>query len=190
MKGQRVFVEVDKTGKPIVEKGRARIKYRLNQDRIYQPWAGNLSEIDDCTGDSAAMVAYTDGACIGNPGPAGLGYVIIRPDGGRVHKGEPLGQGTNNIAELSAILRVLDLIKDSCRNAVVYTDSEYAIGVLCRNWKAKANLKLIDDVKSAMSRFDSVDLRKVRAHAGMEENELADKLAREAATTQRATDGL
>ena len=189
-KGQRVFVEVDKAGKPLTENGRARIKYDLDQDRTYQPWAANLSEIEESEiEEGSAVVAYTDGACIGNPGPTGLGYVILSLDGERIERGEPLGEGTNNIAELSAILRVLETIGSASRNAVIYTDSEYAIGVLCRKWKAKANLDLIEKVKSAMSKFESVDLRKVQAHAGMEENELADKLAREAATTQKATDG-
>src|SRR3954471_14833624 len=49
-----------------------------------------------------AIVAYADGACSGNPGPAGLGVVVI--DGGvRTEISEHLGVATNNIAELTAI---------------------------------------------------------------------------------------
>src|SRR5262249_46702685 len=72
-------------------------------------------------------VAYADGACSGNPGPAGLGIVLIAPDG-KVNEGnEYLGEGTNNIAELTAILRVVEATpKDA--SLLVHTDSSYAIG--------------------------------------------------------------
>src|SRR5512135_1031349 len=50
-----------------------------------------------------AIHVWTDGACTGNPGPAGLGVVIV--DGERKTEiSEYLGEGTNNIAELTAIL--------------------------------------------------------------------------------------
>ena len=54
--------------------------------------------------DPNAIVAYTDGACSGNPGPAGLGVIVM--DGTtRIELSEYLGTGTNNVAELTAILR-------------------------------------------------------------------------------------
>ncbi|HUT76081.1 MAG TPA: ribonuclease H, partial [Polyangia bacterium] len=131
------------------------------------------------------VVAYTDGACIGNPGPAGLGYTVIWPDGRRVERGEPLGHGTNNIAELTAILRVLELLADDReRPVVIHSDSEYAIGVLIRGWKAKANQRLIQRIRAQLGRFKAVELRKVPAHSGVPDNELVDGLARLAAETQ------
>src|SRR5207302_10516525 len=54
---------------------------------------------------AGSWTVYADGACSGNPGPAGLGIVMVAPDG-VTHEGyEYLGEGTNNIAELTAILR-------------------------------------------------------------------------------------
>jgi ribonuclease HI len=54
-----------------------------------------------------ALIVYTDGACTGNPGPAGIGIVIL--DGKeRREISEYLGPGTNNIAELMAIVRALE----------------------------------------------------------------------------------
>src|SRR5262249_6272601 len=80
-----------------------------------------------------SIVAYADGACSGNPGPSGLGVVILEGST-RTEISEPLGLGTNNIAELTAIERVLDTIPDPGRPLVIYTDSEYAVGVLSKGW--------------------------------------------------------
>lgn len=72
-------------------------------------------------------IAYTDGACSGNPGPAGSGVVLIAP-GGKMHEGlEYLGEATNNVAELTAILRALEWIPAEAKAIVVHTDSQYAI---------------------------------------------------------------
>ncbi|MCP4602938.1 MAG: ribonuclease HI [Proteobacteria bacterium] len=171
------------------------MKYEPDDNRIYSPNIKNLTEVDDTERpdeiddnrspeDLETIVAYTDGACIGNPGPAGLGYVITFPDGRQIKRGEPLGQGTNNIAELTAIARVLDLIERPTDPVVIHTDSKYAIGVLILGWKAKANQKLIHQIKKNLARFPRLELRKVKGHAGVPENELVDDLARNAAKAQ------
>lgn len=131
-----------------------------------------------------AIHVWTDGACEGNPGPAGLGVVII--DGAeRRELSEYLGQGTNNIAELSAILRGLESIADRKRPVVVYSDSQYSIGLLTQNWKAKANKELVEKLRGLTRQF--VDLRfvKVAAHSGIPLNERVDELARNAITRAR-----
>jgi ribonuclease HI len=217
-KGKRVFVEIDETGSVIVDKGRAKMKYKLDDDKIYSPGVLNLSEVNSTeaaskiyqstavagapkktkTGgaspekkvtllpeDADAVIAFTDGACSGNPGPAGLGYFIRFPDGRRIEKGEPLGNGTNNIAELTAILRVLENVEDVHARIIIHTDSSYSIGVLTAGWKAKANQTLIATIKSALRKFSAVELRKVKGHAGIEENEIVDRLARESAEQQK-----
>jgi ribonuclease HI len=208
-KGNRVFVDADDAGNPIVAGGRATMRYQKGADQVYHPSPANLVAIG---GGSApqeappkaaskrkarrpetsalsaqipgAVVAYTDGACLGNPGPAGLGYVIVGTDGRHVQRGEPLGHGTNNIAELTAILRVLQIQEGSAAPLVVFTDSTYAIGVLTAGWKAKANAELITEIKDRLRRFPRVELRKVPGHAGVPENELVDDLARRAAAGQ------
>jgi ribonuclease HI len=131
-----------------------------------------------------AIHVWTDGACEGNPGPAGLGVVII--DGAeRRELSEYLGQGTNNIAELSAILRGLESIADRKRPVVVYSDSQYSIGLLTQNWKAKANKELVEKLRGLTRQF--VDLRfvKVAAHSGIPLNERVDELARNAISRAR-----
>jgi ribonuclease HI len=132
-----------------------------------------------------SIVAYCDGACSGNPGPAGLGVVILEGSI-RTEISEPLGEGTNNIAELTAIERVLDTAPDPGRPLVIYTDSEYAIGVLSKGWKAKANVALVERVRERLAKRPATRLVHVRGHAGIELNERADELAREAVRTGRA----
>jgi ribonuclease HI len=126
-----------------------------------------------------AIIAYADGACSGNPGPAGLGVVVI--DGpSRTEISENLGEGTNNIAELTAVARVLDTVADTARPLVIYTDSSYAIGVLVKGWKAKANIALVAGLRDRLAKRPATRMVHVKGHAGVLLNERADELAREA----------
>ena len=188
--------------------GRAEMKYRETDSKSYRPSPGNLlpaeggAPVDPSSepkrprpssatkkvhssapsktpsAGGSAVEIWTDGACSGNPGPMGIGVVVI--DGAkRREKGEYLGVGTNNIAELTAIARGIDLAADAGRRMRVYTDSSYAIGVLSKGWKAKANQELIAKLKRQLAPLD-VEFVKVAGHAGVPENERCDELAREA----------
>jgi len=127
----------------------------------------------------AQWVAYTDGACSGNPGPAGSGMVVIAP-GGEIHEGyEYLGVATNNVAEITAILCGIEAIPRAADTVTIHTDSKYAIGVLALGWKAKANQELIRRTRDVLA-GRNVRLIYVPGHAGVPMNERADELAREA----------
>jgi ribonuclease HI len=125
------------------------------------------------------IIAYTDGACSGNPGPAGIGVVLVCGEK-RKEISTYLGEGTNNIAELTAILAALEAIKDRKRSVRVITDSSYAIGVLSKGWKAKANVELIARMRVLLAEFTQLSFEWVKGHAGHAENEGCDELAREA----------
>ena len=133
------------------------------------------------------IIAYTDGGAEPNPGPCGLGAIVISADS-RATLSEFLGEGTNNIAELTAILRALEYIEDTARPVRIFTDSSYAIGLLTKNWKPKKNVTLTNTLKARAACFDDLTLVHVRGHQGIELNELADTLATEALRT-RATTG-
>jgi ribonuclease HI len=137
------------------------------------------------------IVVYADGACSGNPGPAGLGVVLLDThEGGsrRRELSEYLGSGTNNIAELTAILRAVEAIGEArARPVRIHTDSGYAIGVLTKGWKAKANQDLVAKVKTALATLKDVELIYVPGHAGVALNERADQLARAAVTAQASS---
>lgn len=124
-----------------------------------------------------AIQLWTDGACTGNPGPAGLG--VLMRDGDETRElSEYLGHGTNNIAELAAILRGLELVADRSRAVDVMTDSAYCVGLLTQGWKAKANQALIAELRALYATFKDVRIIKVPGHSGVPDNEKADELAR------------
>jgi ribonuclease HI len=202
-KDQQVWVRADDTGKPLLDStGRAEMKYRETDTKSYRPSLGNLMP-DAAGGIIAEMPApatrppaahphpkvstepateiWTDGACSGNPGPMGIGVVILE-GGKRKEIGEYLGIGTNNIAELVAIERGLESadklgIAGKDRRVRVYTDSSYSIGVLSKGWKAKANQELIARLRKRLATMPNVEFVKVAGHAGIPENERCDELA-------------
>jgi ribonuclease HI len=132
---------------------------------------------------AGGVIAYADGACSGNPGPCGLGVVLI--DGPtRVELSEYLGEGTNNVAELTAVLRALAEVERE-RAMTIYTDSQYTIGVVQKGWKAKANQDLVGEVRAALSARPSTRLAYVPGHSGVLLNERADALAREAVNARK-----
>ncbi len=196
-----VWAKVDSSGALVMDRdGRVEIVYKPEAGaKVYRAGARNLTSpsgeaIEIAVGEAAppskpkstepppdAIHVWTDGACTGNPGPAGLGVVII--DGKskqRRELSEYLGMGTNNIAELTAILRGLEEVADRERCVVVYSDSAYSIGLLSKNWKAKANVELVDKLRKLTRQFTDLRFVKVAGHAGIPLNERVDELARTA----------
>ena len=127
------------------------------------------------------IVAFTDGACRGNPGPAGSGARVEHPDGRVLEACRSLGRATNNVGELTAIelaLDLLDQLEVPPGGAVaILTDSDYTNGVLCRGWKAKANRELILGLRERLSTRPGVVIHWVAGHVGVAGNERADVLA-------------
>ncbi len=126
--------------------------------------------------ESEAIQLWTDGACSGNPGPAGAG-VLYRHKGEVREISEPLGQGTNNIAELTAILLGLRLVDDPSTPVDVMTDSAYCVGLLTQGWKAKKNTELVAELRETLTAFEDARIIKVPGHSGVPDNERADALA-------------
>lgn len=132
------------------------------------------------------VLVYCDGGCRQNPGPAALGVIMI-DDEGRRELSEFLGHGTNNIAELTAILRAAQAMKDPQKPLRIYTDSKYSIDMLTKGWKPKKNGELIAEVKQALDKLADVQLFHVRGHVGVVLNERADELANEALDNQASS---
>ncbi|MBT1445995.1 ribonuclease HI [Shewanella sp. JM162201] len=140
---------------------------------------------------------YTDGSCLGNPGPGGYGVVMIYKE----HRKE-LSAGfaltTNNRMELLAPIVALESLKEPC-NVVLTSDSQYmrqGITEWIHGWKkkgwvtsSKTPVKNVDLWKrlDAASAKHTVDWRWVKGHAGHEENERCDTLARSAAEANPTT---
>ena len=124
---------------------------------------------------------WVDGACAGNqrvgPQPMG-GGVYALCDGIEREWAIPLGAGTNQLAEIMVVTEALRKIRDrSQAEVIVHSDSEYAIGVLTKPWKPKANLPAIVEAKALIAECGRFRMVKVPGHAGVPGNERADKLA-------------
>ena len=138
--------------------------------------------------DKPHVVAYTDGACSGNPGPGGWGVILIHGE----HRKELNGgerATTNNRMELMAAISALEALRKPAR-IDIHTDSEYVqkgisgwINGWKRNgWRTSAkqpvkNADLWQRLDAAQARHD-VRWHWLRGHAGHTENERADELAR------------
>lgn len=146
------------------------------------------------------VIAACDGASKGNPGPAGWGWVIADESGapGRWEAG-PLGTATNNVAELTALERLLTAVGPDVP-LEVRMDSQYAMKAVTTwlpGWKRKgwktaagkpvANQELVVRIDALLAGRD-VKFEYVPAHqvGGDVLNDFADRAASQAATEQQA----
>jgi ribonuclease HI len=126
------------------------------------------------------VIAYTDGACSGNPGAGAWAYRLEWPDGQVEEAVGSERMTTNNREELKAVREALRAIRarvgdDPSWRIVVRTDSMGVINWLTRQWKRKKNLDLypaIDALVDPRVRFEYV-----RGHSGEPGNERVDELA-------------
>ena len=139
--------------------------------------------------DTQRVKTWTDGACSGNPGPGGWGVLLRFGE----HEKELCGgetATTNNRMELMAAIQALEALKRPCA-VDLYTDSSYVkngITQWMHNWKRKGwrtasnspvkNSDLWQALDTAAQRHD-VSWHWIKGHAGHEENERADALARQ-----------
>jgi len=129
------------------------------------------------------VTMYTDGACSGNPGPAGWAAILQCGQ----HEKEVVGgaeESTNNRAEIMAVIAGLEALKFPC-SVTIYTDSQYVIGVASKGWKRKANCGLLAQMDRLLA-GRSVTFVKVKAHNGNPMNERCDQLAKAEVERQRS----
>jgi ribonuclease HI len=134
------------------------------------------------------VIIYTDGACLGNPGPGGYGAVLLH--GG--HRKEVSGgysRTTNNRMEIMAVIAALESLTQPCR-VTLHSDSQYVVNAItqgwARRWKSNGwkrnrqepaiNPDLWDRLLGLCDQHQ-VEFRWLRGHAGNVENERCDRLA-------------
>lgn len=131
------------------------------------------------------FVVHTDGASLGNPGPAGAGGVITTPEGEVVEEfHERLGRATSNVAEYEAVrIGIARAIALGARRVRVRLDSELVANQLLGRYKVR-DPKLLDAylrVESLLSQLDAVSFEAIPRR----ENARADKLAQMGARENR-----
>lgn len=139
------------------------------------------------------VTIYTDGGCINNPGPGGYGVILLHKN----HRREMSGGfrlTTNNRMEILAAIKGLEALNQRCRVSV-FSDSQYVVNAIEKGWAARwqsqgwkrnrkekaVNPDLWETLLALCGRHD-VRFQWIRGHVGTEENERADRLAKEAAT--------
>ena len=138
--------------------------------------------------DLPQVTIYTDGACVGNPGPGGYGAVMLHGE-----KRKELSGGyrltTNNRMEIMGCIAALEALKQPCK-VTLFSDSKYVVNAIskgwAKRWKAKnwmrtatdkaINPDLWERLLTACQRHQ-VEFRWVRGHNGEVENERCDRLA-------------
>ncbi len=132
------------------------------------------------------VTLFSDGSSLGNPGPGGYCAILRYKDKERIVKGgEP--HTTNNRMELRAVIEGLKALKEPCI-VDIYSDSSYvvrAINEWLSNWQKK-NFKNVKNPDLWREFLEVAAPHKIRAHwvkghAGHEENERCDTIAKEMA---------
>lgn len=135
--------------------------------------------------------AYTDGSCLGNPGPGGYGALLKYNDHEKSLSGG-FKLTTNNRMELLAAIKALEFLTEPCQ-VTLTTDSQYVrqgITQWMKGWKKKewktsdrkpVKNKDLWQLLDVLNEKHKVEWKWVKGHSGHHENEIVDDLAREAA---------
>ena len=130
-------------------------------------------------------VLYFDGGSRGNPGPAGYGYVLERPDGETLAAdGHAIGIATNNVAEYRGIIAGMRHATElGIRHLRVFGDSKLVIEQVKGKWRVRAEgLRALHGEASELAHaFDSVTFEHVRRAGNAEADRLANVAMDEAA---------
>ena len=142
------------------------------------------------------MEVYTDGSCIGNPGPGGYAAVFLSDGAVKFTVIESVKETTNNRMELMGVITAFKYCPAEVKKFTIYCDSTYCIngitswikGWIKNGWKTADKkdvknkdlwLELLD-----ISKNIEYNLVKVKSHTNIKFNEMADKMAKYAAEHQ------
>ena len=134
------------------------------------------------------VIIYTDGACLNNPGPGGIGIVLTYGDNIR-EISHGYRKTTNNRMELLAVIEALSALKTDGLDIIIVSDSSYVVDAVNKGWifqweqinfKKKKNPDLWIRFLE-LFRKQKVVFRWIEGHSGHPENERCDYLAKNAA---------
>lgn len=138
------------------------------------------------------IVAFTDGAAKGNPGPGGWGAIVVTPQGHLTELGGGVAHTTNNQMELAGPIEVLTRLQRNLEKVAIYTDSTYVIrGIREWIWAWRKRGWKTADGKDVLNRElwerlgalvaargkETIEWHYVRGHSGIPGNERADAIA-------------
>lgn len=128
---------------------------------------------------------FTDGGARGNPGPAAIGVVILDENDNMISQsGKYIGTATNNVAEYSALIEALELLKEiDVYRVIFYTDSSLVYNQIKGFWKIKnPDMKLLNEqAKKMLYELPGYNF----IHIPREKNKDADRLVNKALDEQK-----
>ena len=140
---------------------------------------------------ASALVCFTDGSCLPNPGPCSAGAVIYHPDGQEECIKRPVtAYGSILLGELVAILSVTEHLTTNNshiqhRQIRIFSDSQTAVGIITLNWVPDHYLHVIKKINENISSLESkgwnLEIVWTPGHSEVQGNDVADRLAKEAA---------
>lgn len=127
------------------------------------------------------MEIYTDGAYSFSKEQMGIGIVIINDDKIKKDYSRMIKGGTNNMAELIAIIVALRSVKEPVNKVTIISDSMYCIGTITKNWKRKKNIKMWQrfdkQYEQTLNLCPNIEFKHIKGHNGDKWNEYCDFLA-------------
>ncbi|MGE4382474.1 MAG: ribonuclease HI [Arcobacter sp.] len=169
------------------------LEFNSIKAKVYSPKKEEIKIENEVNEEEEHIKIYCDGACSGNPGNAGSGLAIYS------NKKNPVllygayeEEGTNNIAELNALHQALTIASQTSSENIIsiYSDSKYAIDCITTwaySWKKNGwtkkggeikNLELVQEAHYLYEKLkNKIEIIHVKGHAGIEGNELADRMA-------------
>ena len=169
------------------------LEFNSIKAKVYSPKKEEIKIENEVNEEEEHIKIYCDGACSGNPGNAGSGLAIYS------NKKNPVllygayeEEGTNNIAELNALHQALTIASQTSSENIIsiFSDSKYAIDCITTwaySWKKNGwtkkggeikNLKLVQEAHYLYEKLkNKIETIHVKGHAGIEGNELADRMA-------------
>lgn len=120
---------------------------------------------------------YCDGAYSSNRNIGGIAFIVLENDIKIYSYFFPVKGGTNNTAEINAVLSACKWAKENNYfNITILTDSMYVIGTASKGWKRNKNIELLSQLDEVMKELN-ITFKHVKGHEGNKWNELCDALA-------------
>lgn len=157
-----------------------------------EPGSSNAFILEKKLQENFEIVAFSDGACRGNPGPGAWGSLILSAKNEVMYEGSGVELGTtNNRMELMGAIDCLRNLKnESSKKIALVSDSKYVVdgittwvhGWKKRGWKkadnkAPENLDLWQELDELVGSFQKLKFQWVKGHSGYPQNEYVDELA-------------
>ena len=162
-----------------------------SRNKLQEEEARKIIEGQMRSAEKDVIYGFTDGFCRGNPGPCGAQACLFLPNEERVDLKQPVSTRSSILlGELIAIKIALESIKLEMEKLLVkkvmlFSDSQSAVGILTLGWENKSHTSVVFEIKQIMDILKrqnvEIDINWTPGHAEITGNEIADRLAKEAA---------